>query len=141
MYNCNRVALIGNIGQDPELRTTRDGTSYVRLHLATHEQWKDQAGEVKQRAEWHAVTFWGKLAETASKHLKKGSYVSVEGVLRSHTYKDEGGVDRRVWEVRATNLGFLDRRGKERPEVPSLTASDSGALSDEPATSPGLEVG
>src|SRR5690348_631683 len=100
MFNCNRVALIGNVGQNPELKTTKDGTPYVRLAVATNERWKDAEGAVKTRAEWHNVVFWDRLGETAARRLKKGSYVSVEGIMRSREYVDQAGVSRRIWEVR-----------------------------------------
>jgi single-strand DNA-binding protein len=133
MYNVNRIELIGNVGADPETRYTPNGTPYTRITLATNERWKDRAGEPKESTEWHSVIFWGPQAEIAGKYLKKGSFVFVEGSLKSRKYTDKkDNVERRVWEVRATRLGFLDRR--ERPEGdagPSEPPVDNAPPSDD----------
>lgn len=109
MYNRNQINLIGNIGGAPNTGTAASGTPYATFSLATDERWKNTAGEPQEHTEWHTVVCWGKLAEITSKYLTKGSYVTVEGTLCSHEYTSDDGLKRRVWEVRANRICFLQR--------------------------------
>ncbi|POV93643.1 single-stranded DNA-binding protein [Aeromonas sp. ASNIH8] len=100
MKGINKVILIGNLGQDPEIRYTSGGMAIATLSLATSESWRDkQTGEQKERTEWHRVVFMGVLAEVAGKHLKKGSQVYVEGKLRTRKWQDQSGQERYTTEV------------------------------------------
>ncbi len=97
----NKVILIGNLGRDPELRSTQDGTRIANLAVATSESWRDRvSGERKERTEWHRVVIFNeRLAEIAEKYLKKGAKVYVEGALQTRKWTDQGGQERYSTEV------------------------------------------
>ena len=105
----NRVMLFGNLGADPEYRTTSSGTGVLKLRLATTERFKDNSGEWKDRTEWHRVTVWGKRGEALSRILSKGSTIFVEGSLRTSSYEKDGE-KRYTTEINATNV-LLGGRG------------------------------
>ena len=97
----NKVILIGNLGRDPEIRTTGDGTKVAQLSLATSENWKDRGtGERRERTEWHrVVVFNDRLVETIERFLKKGSKIYVEGALQTRKWTDNAGVEKYTTEV------------------------------------------
>ena len=107
MASVNKVILIGNLGADPELRTTQGGQVVASLRIATTDAWTDKGGGKQERTEWHAVTVWGKTAENCGKFLAKGRQVYVEGRLQSREYQDKEGQTRKVWEVVADAVTFL----------------------------------
>ena len=107
MASVNKVILIGNLGADPELRTTQGGQVVASLRIATTDAWTDKGGGRQERTEWHAVTVWGKTAENCGKFLAKGRQVYVEGRLQSREYQDKEGQTRKVWEVVADAVTFL----------------------------------
>ena len=101
----NKVILVGNLGQDPELRYMPNGGAVANITLATSETWRDkQTGENKENTEWHRVVLFGKLAEVAGEYLRKGSQVYIEGQLRTRKWQDQGGQDRYTTEV-VVNVG------------------------------------
>ncbi|MEQ4621170.1 single-stranded DNA-binding protein [Providencia vermicola] len=101
----NKVILIGNLGQDPEIRYMPNGGAVVNLTLATSESWRDkQTGEMREKTEWHRVVIFGKLAEVAGEYLKKGSQVYIEGSLQTRKWADQSGQDRYTTEV-VVNIG------------------------------------
>lgn len=101
----NKVILIGNLGQDPEVRYMPNGGAVANITLATSESWRDkQTGETKERTEWHRVVIFGKLAEVAAEYLKKGSQVYIEGSLQTRKWQDQSGQDRYTTEV-VVNIG------------------------------------
>lgn len=101
----NKVILIGNLGQDPEVRYLPHGGAVTNITLATSESWRDkQSGEMKEKTEWHRVVVFGKLAEVAGQYLKKGSQVYVEGQLQTRKWQDQQGQDRYSTEV-VVNVG------------------------------------
>ncbi|WP_272579164.1 MULTISPECIES: single-stranded DNA-binding protein [Providencia] len=101
----NKCILIGNLGQDPEIRYMPNGGAVANLTLATSESWRDkQSGELKERVEWHRVCIFGKLAEVAGEYLKKGSQVYIEGSLQTRKWQDQSGQDRYTTEV-VVNIG------------------------------------
>ncbi|BDC85531.1 single-stranded DNA-binding protein [Aeromonas caviae] len=105
MKGINKVILIGNLGQDPEIRYTSGGMAIATLSLATSESWRDkQTGEQKERTEWHRVVLVGKLAEVAGQYLKKGSQVYVEGKLQTRKWQDQSGQDRYTTEVQVDSF-------------------------------------
>jgi single-strand DNA-binding protein len=104
----NVVHLIGNLGQDPELRTSEGGLAVTNLSVATNEVYKDQNGERQQRTEWHRVVIWGRQAETSAKFLSKGRRVQIEGRLRTRRWTDKNGVARDTTEIVAHRIQFLD---------------------------------
>jgi single-strand DNA-binding protein len=96
----NEVTLIGNIGRDPEGRTTQSGQRVVNLSLATSESWKDKgSGERKERTEWHRIVVWGKLAEVCDQYIQKGTTIAVRGQLRTRKWTDKDGTEKYSTEV------------------------------------------
>jgi single-strand DNA-binding protein len=133
----NRVMLLGNLGQDPELRMTSGGQAVLKLRLATSETYLDRNKVRQERTEWHSVVVWGKRAEALSKFLTKGSRIFVEGGIRTSSYEDKEGQKRYRTEVVASNIilsggggGGGGGRGGPRPQ-------ESGEASPEPAPSGG----
>ena len=107
----NKVILVGNIGQDPEIRYMPNGNPVANLTLATSESWKDkQSGETKEQTEWHRVVMFNKLAEIAGEYVKKGSKVYLEGAIKTRKWQDQQGQDRYTTEIVANELQMLDRR-------------------------------
>ena len=107
----NKVILIGNLGADPEVRYTADGTAVANFSLATAESWKDRtSGERQERTEWHRVVLWRQLAELAKEYLKKGSKVYIEGKLQTRSWDDQSGQKRYTTEVVGNQMNFLDSR-------------------------------
>ncbi|GAA0479002.1 MULTISPECIES: single-stranded DNA-binding protein [Tatumella] len=101
----NKVILVGNLGQDPEVRYMPNGGAVTNITLATSESWRDkQTGENKEITEWHRVVLFGKLAEVAGEYLRKGSQVYIEGQLRTRKWQDQSGQDRYTTEV-VVNVG------------------------------------
>lgn len=101
----NKVILIGNLGQDPEVRYMPNGGAVTNITLATSESWRDkQTGEMKEKTEWHRVVIFGKLAEIAGEYLKKGSQVYIEGALQTRKWQDQSGQERYTTEV-VVNIG------------------------------------
>ncbi|MBB3191706.1 single-stranded DNA-binding protein [Halomonas cerina] len=108
----NKVILIGNLGQDPEVRFTPSGTAVANLNLATTDTWTDrQSGQRQERTEWHRVVMFNKLAEIAQQYLKKGSKLYVEGRLQTRKWQDQNGQDRYSTEIVANDMQMLDSRG------------------------------
>ena len=108
MPNVNKVILMGVLGRDPETKQFPNGGSMTTFSVATTEFWKDKTtGERKEATEWHRITTSNRLAEIASKYLKKGSKAYIEGSLRTRKYKDQSGADREVTEIRADILQLL----------------------------------
>ncbi len=112
----NKVILIGNLGNDPEVRYTPSGSAVASVSLATSETWKDkQSGELQDRTEWHRVVFFNRLAEIVGEYLRKGSKIYIEGSLRTRKWQDKGGVDRYTTEIIANEMHMLDSRGANIP--------------------------
>ena len=108
MANVNKVTVMGVLGRDPETKQFPNGGSVTTFSVATTEFWKDKTtGERKEATEWHRITTSNRLAEIASKYLKKGSKAYIEGSLRTRRYKDQSGADREVTEIRADILQLL----------------------------------
>jgi single-strand DNA-binding protein len=97
----NKVILVGNLGRDPEIRSTQDGTKIANLSLATSETWRDRnSGERRERTEWHRVVIFNeKLCEVAEKYLRKGSKIYIEGALQTRKWTDQSGVEKYTTEV------------------------------------------
>lgn len=108
----NKVILVGNLGNDPEVRYTAGGSAITTISVATSESWKDkQTGEQQERTEWHRVKFFGRLAEIAGEYLKKGRQVYIEGSIRSDKYTDKEGIDRYSFDVVANEMQMLGGAG------------------------------
>jgi single-strand DNA-binding protein len=107
----NKVLLIGNLGQQPELRTTQSGQSVMTLRMATNERYKNRDGVWTDRAEWHTVVVWGKRAEGLSKVVSKGTQLFIEGKLQTRSWDDQQGQKRYTTEVVARQVLLLGGRG------------------------------
>jgi len=106
----NKVILVGNLGNDPEVRYTPSGAAVTTISIATTESWKDKEGNKQEKTEWHRVVFFGRLAEIAGEYLKKGSQVYVEGKLRTNKWQDQSGQDRYTTEILANEMQMLGGR-------------------------------
>ena len=113
----NKVILVGNVGRDPEIRSTQDGTKVANLSLATSENWRDKnTGERKERTEWHRVVIFNeRLADVVEKYVKKGAKLYIEGALQTRKWTDQQGVEKYSTEVVLQGfnsaLTMLDRAG------------------------------
>jgi single-strand DNA-binding protein len=103
----NKIILVGNLGRDPELRYTPQGTPVCSFTVATNEKRKDRAGETQDVTTWFRVTLWGRQAETASQYLAKGRPIYIEGRLRLEEWTDRDGKQRYTLEVHATDMQFI----------------------------------
>ena len=108
----NKVILIGNLGQDPEVKYMPNGNAVANITIATSESWKDKnTGEQVDKTEWHRVVFFRRLAEIVGEYLKKGSKIYVEGKLQTRKWQDNNGQDRYTTEIIANEMQMLDSRG------------------------------
>jgi single-strand DNA-binding protein len=107
----NKVSLIGNLGQDPEVRTSPNGTKIVRISLATTRRWTDrQTQERKDHTEWHRVVFFNRTAEVVEQYLRKGSQVYIEGRIQTQKYQAKDGQDRYSTDIIAEQMQMLGSR-------------------------------
>ncbi len=110
----NKVILIGNLGQNPEIRYMSNGNTITNLNIATSEIWKDKnTRENREKTEWHRVILFGKLAEIAAKYLKKGSQIYIEGSLQTRKWQDKKGNDRYITEVIVNMNGTMQMLGNK----------------------------
>ncbi|WP_343192127.1 single-stranded DNA-binding protein [Buchnera aphidicola (Formosaphis micheliae)] len=108
----NKVILVGNLGQDPEVRYMPNGSAVANITLATSETWKDKnTGIMKEKTEWHRVVLFGKLAEIAREYLRKGAQVYIEGCLQTRKWKDQNGIDRYTTEIIVNISGTMHMLG------------------------------
>lgn len=129
----NKVILIGNLGQDPELRYTPNGSAVATLSIATNERWNDKDGNVQEHTEWHRVVAWNRLAEICGEYLKKGSQVYVEGRLKTRSWEDKDGVKRYITEIVVRELQMLGRRedsSAAEPVPPPDVVNDAEASAE-----------
>lgn len=139
----NKVILIGNLGNDPDVRYTQGGAAVANISLATTDSWKDrESGEQQERTEWHRIVFFGRLAEIVSEYLRKGSQVYVEGRLQTRKWQDKDGNDRYTTEIVANEMQMLGSRGgaggsdqpappSDRPQSPGSPKSDGDFVDDD----------
>jgi len=145
MASVNKVILVGNLGQDPELRSFPSGGQVCNIRLATTDKWRDrQSGEPREHTEWHTVVFNDRLAEIAGQYLRKGSQVYVEGSLRTRKWQDRDGNDRYTTEIRAITMQMLGSRqgmgmpaadeGEGAPPPPAAAPRAAAPAAPRPAT-------
>lgn len=118
----NKVILIGNLGQDPELRYTGGGTAVCNMRLATNESYKDAEGNLVEKTEWHTVVAWARLAEICGEYLKKGSLVYFEGSLQTRQWEDRDGQTRYSTEIKAREMMILSSRDGGSPSERGYSA-------------------
>ena len=135
----NKALLIGNLGADPEIRTTPDGTKVAGLSVATNRNWTGRDGQAQERTEWHRVVAWGNLAEIVEEYLTRGDRVYIEGEIQYRSYEDRDGATRYLTEIRARELVMLGGQGNGAAEFASSSQHASrepvpaGAVDEEPA--------
>jgi len=131
----NKVILVGNLGQKPEIRYTKDSKPIASFSIATSESWKDKTtGDMVEKTEWHNVTFFGRIAEVAEQYLDKGSKVFVEGKLQTDKWEDENGNKRSATKIIGNNMQMLDSRGSSNS---STFDESSSAQNEAPASQEG----
>lgn len=132
----NKVILVGNLGQDPEVRYATSGSAICTLSIATSESWKDKDGQQQERTEWHRCKAFGKLAEICGEYLKKGRQVYVEGALRTEKYTDKAGVEKYSTDIIISEMQMLggnpNESGGQRTERPQRGQQADPAESDDP---------
>jgi single-strand DNA-binding protein len=116
---------LGNLGKDPELQVTSDGTPVTRFSLAVNRTYKTPTGERKEETEWFTIVAWRQLAENCEQYLHKGSKVYVEGRLTQRRYTDKQGVQRTAVEVNATGVEFLDSPKSVSGEADLVVSTDT----------------
>ena len=131
----NKVILVGNLGQKPEMRYTATQTAVANISIATTESWKDkESGENRDKTEWHRVVFFGNLAEIAEKYLDKGSSVYVEGKIQTRKWQDKDGNDRWTTEILGNQFNFLDSRSSQGDASMDQSSSNTSSLSQSDST-------
>lgn len=111
MSSLNKAMIIGNLGQDPEVRYTQNNTAVATLNIATSERYKDSNGEYQENTEWHRVVAWGRTAEICQQYLTKGSKVYIEGPIQTRQWEDKEGQKRYTTEIKALRMVMLDSKG------------------------------
>ena len=151
MASVNKVILVGNLGRDPEMRYSPDGTAICNISIATTSQWKDKAsGEKREETEWHRVVFYNRLAEIAGEYLKKGRSVYIEGRLKTRKWQDkQTGADRYSTDIVADQMQMVgsvgggdtnapapsnqasERPRRARPDAPSAPTANLANMDDD----------
>ena len=123
MAGINKVIIVGNLGNDPEIRTMPNGEQVANITVATSESWTDKnTGEKKTQTEWHRIVLYRRLAEIAGQYLSKGSQVYIEGRLKTRKWQDNNGQDRYTTEIQGDNLQMLGGRQDEPKQAKSSKA-------------------
>lgn len=121
----NKAIIIGNLGNDPDVKYTPSGSAVANISVATSETWKDKnSGEKQEKTEWHRIVFFGKLAEIAGEYLRKGAKVYIEGKLQTRKWQDKNGEDRYTTEVVADVMQMLGGEAKEPKEDKQKATND-----------------
>lgn len=124
MAGVNKAIILGNLGRDPEMRTTQSGQQVASFSIATSRQWTNREGERQEETEWHRVVAWGRLAEICGQYLQKGKQVYIEGRIQTRKWQDKDGNDRWTTEIVAQEMQMLGRAG----DAPSAVPSEGGAM-------------
>ena len=135
MASINKAMLLGNLGRDPELRSTPKGNKVLNFPMATSRRWKDrETEEIHNETDWHRIVVWGRQAEVLSEYLKKGSQVHVEGRLQTRSWSDNDGAKRYTTEIVASRIQMLgrpeDRRAPESVDAPEAPAVPGEPIGD-----------
>ena len=134
----NKVILVGNLGQKPEMRYTATQSAVANISIATTESWKDkESGEMRDKTEWHRVVYFGKLAEIVEKYLDKGSSVYIEGKLQTRKWQDKSGADRWTTEIVGSELTMLGSRASNLNSAQS-SSNESESPFPQDDSGPGL---
>lgn len=131
----NKVILIGNVGQDPEIKTLETGTKVARFSVATSERWKDQDGNQKTNTQWHRIIIWKHLAEVVEKYVRKGSQLFLEGKINTREWTDKDGVKHWSTEIicnQMTMLGSKQDDKEPNPDALTVAKPEKTTKSDNP---------
>jgi single-strand DNA-binding protein len=124
----NKVIIVGNLGNDPDVRFMPNGNAVANFSVATSETWKDkQTGEQKEKTEWHRIVIYQRLAEIAGKYLKKGSKVYLEGKLQTRKWQNQQGQDQYTTEIVVNEMQMLDGRNSNAQNMPQQAQQASQA--------------
>lgn len=130
MSSVNKAILIGRLGNDPEIRHTKNNTAIATLSVATSERFKDAQGVQQERTEWHRVVAWSRLAEICQQYLRKGSLIYIEGSIQTNQWEDKDGKKRYTTEIVARQMTMLDGKGDQQPQ-PNAIPSNFNDLKDD----------
>ena len=153
MAGVNKVIIVGNLGNDPEIRTMPNGEAVANITVATSESWNDKnTGERREVTEWHRIVFYRRQAEVAGEYLRKGSKVYVEGRLKTRKWQDQNGQDRYTTEIQGDVLQMLDSRSDRQSggyapaaqpsyssQVPSAPTAPCATPASKPAAEPPMD--
>ncbi len=131
MRSLNRVQLIGNLGKNPEVRYTANGSAVANFSLATNESWVGKDGQKNEKTEWHNIVAWGKLGEICGEYLTKGRQVYIEGKLTTRSWEDRDGNKRYTTEIKAENMIMLGGQGGENRALPTGPAGEAPPIEDD----------
>jgi single-strand DNA-binding protein len=138
MAGVNKVILVGNVGQDPEMHYFDSGDAVAKFSLATSEKWKTKAGEQKELTEWHKIEVYGATAKVISDYVTKGKPLYIEGSLRTEEWTDKEGNKRKTTKVRVagpnSRVVLLGSKGDSQPKTESLAPTFEGATEPFQAT-------
>jgi len=128
----NKIMLIGNLGKDPDMSYTPQGTPITKFSLAVSRRFKDrETGERREETQWFNIVAWNQLAETMNTYLHKGSKVYIEGRMTSHKYTDKDGVERTAWDVTANEMEMLEPKGASQGGEYGASGGSGGATPDD----------
>lgn len=116
----NKVILVGNVGNDPDVRHLENDLSFARFSLATSERYKDKNGQRVERTEWHNIVVWRGLAKVVEDYVKKGSKLYIEGKIQTRKYQDKDNVEKYMTEIVVDNLQMLDRKTEGTASAPQM---------------------
>ncbi len=122
MASINKAIIVGNLGNDPEIRYSSGGDAIANMNIATTDSWKDKEGRKQEKTEWHRVTMFGKLAEICGEYLKKGSQVYIEGKLQTRKWTDKSDIERYTTEIVVDKMQMLG--SNKRSEANKFDDSD-----------------
>jgi len=131
MSSVNKVLLIGNLGQDPEVKFLPNGNAVCNFSIATTEKWKRKDGSDNEKTEWHRIVIFGKLAEIAGQYLKKGKQVYIEGKIQTRQWEDKDGNKRYTTEIIANQMTMLGGKGQTETAPASSGNNNSGQDDDD----------
>lgn len=133
----NKVILVGNLGQDPDVKYMPNGDAVVNVTLATSETWKDKAsGENREKTEWHRVVMFRRLGEIAGEYLRKGSKIYIEGKLQTRKWQGQDGTDRYTTEIVANEMQMLDSKGGQESSSASGGYTQKSSAKQAPTSPP-----
>lgn len=132
----NKVILIGNVGNMPEVKTLENGSKVVNLNLATNERYTNKAGEKVEQTEWHRVEAWNGIAEAIEKYVQKGDRIFIEGKLNTQKWNDEQGTAKNATKIRAYMMEFLGYRREQIENQGNETVPKSTKSNNKPKEEP-----